>query len=99
MIGGDVVTAPGTYDTRQPLKPDGQTLHGDHACVSYQIPDRPRKFPLVFLHGAGQSAKTWETTPDGREGFATLFLRRSFSVYLVDQPRRGAPAGAPSPNR
>ena len=33
--------------------------------------------------------KTWETTPDGREGFANIFLRRGFSVYLVDQPRRG----------
>lgn len=30
-----------------------------------------------------------ETTPDGREGFQTLFLRRGFEVYLVDQPRRG----------
>ena len=48
-----------------------------------------RKLPLVFWHGAGQSAKTWETTPDGREGFQNLFLRRGFSVYLVDQPRRG----------
>ena len=89
LIGGTVKTQPGTYDTRQPLKADGQTLHGDHAYVSYQIPAHARKYPLVFLHGAGQSAKTWETTPDGREGFATLFLRRGFSTYLIDQPRRG----------
>jgi pimeloyl-ACP methyl ester carboxylesterase len=40
-------------------------------------------------HGHGQSAKTWETTPDGREGFQNIFLRRRFPVYLVDQPRRG----------
>jgi pimeloyl-ACP methyl ester carboxylesterase len=42
-----------------------------------------------MLHGAGQTARTWETTPDGREGFQTLFLRRRFPVYVVDQPRRG----------
>ena len=89
LIGGTVKTAQGTYDTNQPLKEDGQTLHGDHAYVSYQIPANTRKYPLVFLHGAGQSAKTWESTPDGREGFATLFLRRDFSTYLIDQPRRG----------
>ena len=89
LIGGTVKTAQGTYDTNQPLKEDGQTLHGDHAYVSYQIPANTRKYPLVFLHGAGQSAKTWESTPDGREGFATLFLRRGFSTYLIDQPRRG----------
>ncbi len=40
-------------------------------------------------HGAGQFSKTWETTPDGREGFQNIFLRRGFSTYLVDQPRRG----------
>ncbi len=33
--------------------------------------------------------KTWETTPDGREGFQNIFLRKGFSTYLVDQPRRG----------
>lgn len=89
LIGGSVKTQPGTYNTNQPLKADGQTLHGDHAYVSYQIPVNARKNPLVFLHGAGQSAKTWESTPDGREGFSTLFLRRKFSIYLIDQPRRG----------
>ena len=40
-------------------------------------------------HGAGQFSKTWETTPDGREGFQNLFLRRRFATYLIDQPRRG----------
>ncbi len=40
-------------------------------------------------HGIGQFSKTWETTPDGREGFQNIFLRRRFPVYLIDQPRRG----------
>ena len=40
-------------------------------------------------HGIGQFSKTWETTPDGREGFQNIFLRRRFSVYVIDQPRRG----------
>lgn len=48
LIGGSVKTQPGTYDTRQPLKPDGQTLHGDHAYVAYQIPVNARKIPLSF---------------------------------------------------
>jgi hypothetical protein len=57
--------------------------------VFYQIPERARKLPLVLWHGMGQFSKTWETTPDGREGFQNIFLRRHFSVYLIDQPRRG----------
>lgn len=31
-----------------------------------------------MLHGAGQSSRTWESTPDGREGFQNIFLRRGF---------------------
>ncbi|VVO39129.1 hypothetical protein PS833_05641 [Pseudomonas fluorescens] len=34
-------------------------------------------------------AAAWETTADGREGFQNIFLRRGFSTYLIDQPRRG----------
>ena len=67
----------------------GHIFHGDHAYVFYQKPVDARKYPLVFAHGVGQFSKTWETTPDGREGFQNIFLRKGFSVYLVDQPRRG----------
>ena len=57
--------------------------------MCYQKPVSARPYPLVFAHGVGQFSKTWETTPDGREGFQNIFLRRGFSTYLVDQPRRG----------
>lgn len=89
FAGGTVVQNEGTYDFAKPTNPQGQTLHGDHAYVFYQKPVNAHKYPLVFLHGAGQSAKTWETTPDGRDGFQNIFLSRGYSVYLVDQPRRG----------
>ncbi|MDM8174133.1 MULTISPECIES: alpha/beta hydrolase [Olivibacter] len=89
MVGGTKTTETGTFDLDSALKPQGQTFHGDHAYAFYQIPEEAHKLPLVFLHGAGQSKKTWETTPDGREGFQNIFLRRKFSVYLLDQPRRG----------
>jgi pimeloyl-ACP methyl ester carboxylesterase len=87
--GGTVIENTGTFDPRAPADPAGQTLHGDHAYVFYQIPVGAKKNPLVFLHGAGQFSKTWESAPDGREGFQNIFLRRGFAVYLVDQPRRG----------
>jgi len=103
-VGGSVITAPGNFD---PIKqgaynpagtdPAGQTLHGDHAYVFYQVPVNPRRRPLVFWHGHGQSAKTWATTPDGREGFQNIFLRRRFPVYLIDQPRRGRAARSTQP--
>lgn len=95
-VGGTVITAPGTFDpiAHGAFNPsnqnsEGQTLHGDHAFVIYQKPVDAHRLPLVFWHGYGQSMKTWQTTPDGREGFQNLFLRRGFSVYNLDQPRRG----------
>jgi hypothetical protein len=88
-VGGTVVSKPGTFDPAKLTAAEGQTLHGDHAYVSYQIPANARKLPLVMWHGAGQFSKTWETTPDGREGYQNIFLRQAFSVYLIDQPRRG----------
>ncbi len=87
-VGGKVITNPGTFDPTNPT-PAGQTLHGDHAYVFYQIPVKALKYPLVMWHGIGQFSKTWETTPDGREGYQNIFLRRRFGVYLIDQPRRG----------
>jgi pimeloyl-ACP methyl ester carboxylesterase len=88
MVGGSVISNPGTFDPYNPT-PAGQTFHGDHAYVEYQIPADARVLPLVMWHGAGQFSKTWETTPDGREGYQTVFLRRGFAVYIIDQPRRG----------
>ncbi|MBG6235795.1 pimeloyl-ACP methyl ester carboxylesterase [Pedobacter sp. CAN_A7] len=89
-IGGTQKKEPGTFDLKDALKPAGQTFHGDHAYVFYQIAASSKRYPMVFLHGAGQSKKTWETTPDGRDGFQNIFLRKGYSIYLLDQPRRGA---------
>jgi pimeloyl-ACP methyl ester carboxylesterase len=87
-VGGTVVRTPGTYNNNNPTS-EGQSFHGDHLYAFYQIPQNPKPLPIVMLHGAYQSGRSWETTPDGREGFQTIFLRRGFPVYVVDQPRRG----------
>lgn len=103
-VGGKVLNTPGTFDNNMPTAA-GQSFHGDHLYAFYQIPQTPKALPIVMLHGAFQSARSWETTSDGREGFQTIFLRRGFPVYLVDQPRRGragnstvASAIEPTPN-
>ncbi|WP_436285942.1 alpha/beta hydrolase [Rhizobium sp. LjRoot258] len=86
--GGRTVATPGTFNNNAPSV-EGQSIHGDHLYAFYQIPQNPKPYPIVMLHGAFQSGRSWETTPDGREGFQTIFLRRGFPVYIVDQPRRG----------
>lgn len=89
FAGGKVVTAPGNYVDSEPLNFDGETLHGDAAYVFWQKPAKAKKNALVFLHGYGQSGKSWETTPDGRDGFQNIFLENGWKTYIVDEPRRG----------
>lgn len=67
--GGTLVTRPGTFDPRRPMDPGGQTLHGDHARVTYQTPVDARPVPLLFWHGWWVDSSCWDTTPDGKGGF------------------------------
>ncbi|MBQ8091107.1 MAG: alpha/beta hydrolase, partial [Pyramidobacter sp.] len=88
-VGGAYKERPGKFSQENFLAEDGQRAYGDFAYVEYQKPVNARKLPLIFQHGGAQSKRTWESGPDGREGFNTLFLRAGYSVYLVDQPRSG----------
>jgi len=95
-VGGTVVETDGEFDPAPFSCPTGNTYYLDHAYVQYQQPVHPRDVPLVLWHGGGSTGKTWETTPDGRDGFGTLMVRDGWTVYIVDQPRRGrGGAGAP----
>ena len=98
---GGTVTEPvaGDYDPTQnwlDITRAGNTAHVDHANVFYQIPAEETGAPIVYLHGYGQSRMGWMTTPDGRDGWATMFLRDGHAAYLVDQPRRGEAGAAVS---
>lgn len=97
FVGGRQVSAAGTFDPSGLPYPAGagQTFWIDQMYVQYQIPLNARKLPLVMVHGGGGTGRVWETTPDGREGFQTIFLRRGFPVYIVDSPRGGR-SGFPS---
>ncbi len=88
--GGTVIESDGTFDVENYYTSrEGSTSHVDHANVLYQIPENDTELPMVFLHGYGQSRMGWMTTPDGREGWSDMFLKKGHSVFLVDQPRRG----------
>ncbi|HEU0202003.1 MAG TPA: lysophospholipase [Burkholderiaceae bacterium] len=58
--------------------------------VHYRIPaKRASSTPIVLVHGGGLTGMSYETTPDGREGWATYLVRKGHSVYVVDTPGRG----------
>lgn len=93
-VGGTVLQRPGKYDNSRfidwatPVE-QGQSFHADHAVADFQIPANAFRLPLVFIHGYGQSGRCWQMTPDGRDGFQTLMLRRNFGTYVVSLPGRG----------
>jgi hypothetical protein len=51
----------------------------DQMYVHYRIPKTISAPPIVMVHGSGHTGVTYETTPDGREGWATYFTRKEFS--------------------
>ena len=59
--GGSVQSTPGTYANNQPSAA-GQSFHGDHLYAFYQVPQHAKALPIVMLHGAYPSARSWETT-------------------------------------
>jgi pimeloyl-ACP methyl ester carboxylesterase len=98
FVGGRTVKAAGSFDPGRffvPFSSEGQTYSIEHLYAQYQIPPNARPLPLVMVHGGGQTGKCWESTPDGREGYQSIFVRRGFAVYAVDFPGRGR-AGIPS---
>jgi pimeloyl-ACP methyl ester carboxylesterase len=84
-------TAPGA-----PL-PAPATIMIEQMYVHYRIPAKVTNYPIVFVHGGGLTGQSYETTPDGREGWATYFARKGFPTYVVDFPTRGRAAFNPIP--
>lgn len=57
--------------------------------VEYFIPAGAKPgVPVIMVHGSSHTGMTYLTTPDGREGWATWFVRQGHPVYVVDQVGR-----------
>jgi pimeloyl-ACP methyl ester carboxylesterase len=58
--------------------------------VRYMVPQgADSNVPVVMVHGATLTGKSWETTPDGRMGWDEYFVRKAHAVYVPDQVGRG----------
>jgi pimeloyl-ACP methyl ester carboxylesterase len=80
-----VFSIPGRY-----VEVDKQTVMVGQMFVQYQIPKtRTRPYPVVMIHGGGQTASNFLSTPDGRRGWADDFVANGYAVYVVDQSGRG----------
>jgi len=69
--------------------PGKEVMAGD-AYVEVWVPKQIRHpYPIVYIHGAGQTATDWMQTPDGRPGWAYYFAKQGYVQYMVDSPARG----------
>jgi pimeloyl-ACP methyl ester carboxylesterase len=66
------------------------TYHAEGMYAQYfLVQNRKGKWPLMMWHGGGLTGATYETTPDGREGWRDMMLRRGWDVYITDATERG----------
>jgi pimeloyl-ACP methyl ester carboxylesterase len=76
---------------KTPVKDDA--VMDGQMFVQFQIPAlQKHPYPIVMIHGQGQSGTNFLSTPDGRAGWADFFLHQGYAVYVVDQPLRGRSA-------
>jgi len=77
------------------IDPNGR-YQVEQMYVQYFVPAPTRgAAPLLLWHGGGLSGVTYETTPDGREGWLNWFLRKGWAVYNSDAVERGRSGFAP----
>jgi len=58
--------------------------------VQYFVPSNQRgKLPLLMWHGGGLTGVTYETKPDGGEGWLNYFIKQGWTVYNSDSAERG----------
>src|SRR5499426_1574016 len=86
---------PGASLATGPAAPGSITVN--QMYVHYRIPAGTKGVPLVLVHGSNHTGMTYETTPDGREGWATWFVRQGHPVYVVDHSGRGRSGFNPTP--
>lgn len=77
-IAGEIVETPNGTVQRAPL------------FASWEAPETVRfPYPIVLVHGGGGQGTDWQTTPDGRPGWATRLVEAGYVVYVVDRPGHG----------
>lgn len=105
-VGGRLVRLDGMPPRERVSAPGGPTYHADQngEIVAGQMyvqfvrllsPRSPA--PLLLWHGGGMTGACWESTPDGRPGWQTFFLRAGFDTYVSDAVERGRASWAPYP--
>jgi hypothetical protein len=91
----EVVFTPGGVPAK--VDPNG-VYQAEQMYVQYFIPYELRgKYPILLWHGGGLTGVSYETTPDGRQGWLNYFVKKGWPVYNSDAVERGRASWAMYP--
>ena len=83
----EVVFTPGGVPAK--VDPNGK-YQVEQMYVQYFLPQNKKgKLPLLLWHGGGLSGVTYETKPDGGDGWMHYFIRKGWDTYVSDAMERG----------
>lgn len=71
------------------VDPNGEYLVEQMYVQMFAPKTKRSTLPILLWHGGGLTGVTYETTPDGREGWVNFFLRKGLTVYNSDAVERG----------
>lgn len=86
---GNVRTVSFTRDVQYNYDPKGHFPVGHSYVQFFEPAQRNASPPIVLVHGGGMCGSVWEATPDGREGWVQLLVKRGFECHVVDMVERG----------
>jgi pimeloyl-ACP methyl ester carboxylesterase len=83
----EVVFTPGGVPAK--MDPNGK-YQVEQMYVQYYLPQNRRgRLPILLWHGGGLTGVTYETKPDGGEGWLNYFVRNGWDTYISDAVERG----------
>jgi hypothetical protein len=83
----EVVFTPGGVPAK--VDPNGR-YQVEQMYVQYFLPqNRKGRLPLLLWRGGGLTGVTYETKPDGGDGWLTYFIRKGWDTYISDAVERG----------
>jgi pimeloyl-ACP methyl ester carboxylesterase len=92
----EVVFTPGGVPAK--VDPNG-VYQVEQMYVQYFLPARERgTVPLLLWHGGGLTGVSYETTPDGREGWLNYFVKKGWATFNSDAVERGRAGWAQYPD-
>lgn len=71
------------------VDPNGEHTYGQMYVQEYRLSAPQHPEPVLLWHGGGMTGCTWETTPDGRDGWLWRFLQAGYDVLVSDAVERG----------